>query len=105
MQVTSLLSQAGPDLPASESPPRLRLAMAVFGGVLLLNSYLAEWLLGVSPAVASASALAGALLPADGVIRSGQAALNEASVTGESLPVDKGDGDPGFAGKGSVPES
>lgn len=37
-------------------------------------------------------------LPADGCIRAGRATLNEASITGESLPVDKGEGEMVFAG-------
>ncbi len=37
-------------------------------------------------------------VPADGVIRTGASSLNEASVTGESLPVDKDSGDMVFAG-------
>jgi Cd2+/Zn2+-exporting ATPase len=40
----------------------------------------------------------GHVLPADGVIRAGQAALNEASITGESLPADKSKGGELFAG-------
>ncbi len=37
-------------------------------------------------------------VPCDGVILSGASALDERSITGESLPVDKGDGDGVFAG-------
>ncbi len=37
-------------------------------------------------------------IAADGVIVSGQGSLNQANITGESLPVDKGAGDPVFAG-------
>lgn len=37
-------------------------------------------------------------LPADGIIRSGRTALNEATITGESLPVDKAEGQEVFAG-------
>ena len=37
-------------------------------------------------------------VPADGVIRRGQSALNQATITGESLPIDKGQGDEVFAG-------
>ena len=37
-------------------------------------------------------------LATDGVIRSGASSLDESPVTGESVPVDKGPGDPVFAG-------
>jgi Cd2+/Zn2+-exporting ATPase len=37
-------------------------------------------------------------IAADGVIVSGQASINQANITGESLPVDKAAGDPVFAG-------
>jgi len=37
-------------------------------------------------------------VPADGVIRKGETTLNQASVTGESLPVDRRPGDQVFAG-------
>ena len=40
----------------------------------------------------------GEALPTDGVIRSGQGTLNEAPVTGESVPVEKGEGHEVFAG-------
>jgi Cd2+/Zn2+-exporting ATPase len=39
----------------------------------------------------------GDALPADGRMRAGRSALNEASITGESLPVDKGVGESVFA--------
>lgn len=42
--------------------------------------------------------LAGAILPADGIITLGQASLNEAMLTGEQLPLLKQAGDPVFAG-------
>ncbi len=42
--------------------------------------------------------LAGATLPADGIITLGQASLNEAMLTGEQLPLLKQAGDPVFAG-------
>jgi Cd2+/Zn2+-exporting ATPase len=40
----------------------------------------------------------GERVPMDGEIVEGQSAINQAPVTGESLPVDKGQGDPVFAG-------
>lgn len=40
----------------------------------------------------------GMRLPVDGVIASGESAVNQAPVTGESVPVDKGSGDKVFAG-------
>ena len=40
----------------------------------------------------------GARVPLDGVITAGNTAINQAPVTGESIPVDKAPGDPVFAG-------
>jgi Cd2+/Zn2+-exporting ATPase len=40
----------------------------------------------------------GERVPLDGVVRSGSSAINQASLTGESLPVEKAGGDPVFAG-------
>lgn len=37
-------------------------------------------------------------VPADGVIQTGQGSINQANITGESLPVDKSPGDQVFAG-------
>lgn len=42
--------------------------------------------------------LPGETVPVDGVIRSGQTSVNQAVMTGESLPVDKGPGDEVFSG-------
>lgn len=43
----------------------------------------------------------GEQIPVDGVIVRGAAAVNQASLTGESLPVEKGLGDPVYAGSAS----
>jgi len=40
----------------------------------------------------------GERIPVDGIVLSGHAAVNQASLTGESMPVDKGPGDSGFVG-------
>lgn len=42
--------------------------------------------------------LAGDNISADGIIEKGTATINEASITGESIPVEKRQGDPVFAG-------
>jgi P-type Cu2+ transporter len=40
----------------------------------------------------------GAGIPADGVVKGGRSSVNESMITGESVPVDKGDGDRVIAG-------
>ena len=42
--------------------------------------------------------LPGETVPVDGVIRSGETSINQAVMTGESMPVDKGPGDPVSSG-------
>ena len=42
--------------------------------------------------------LPGETIPVDGTVRSGSTSVNQAVMTGESLPVDKGPGDPVFSG-------
>lgn len=42
--------------------------------------------------------LPGETIPVDGIIRAGQTSVNQAVMTGESLPVDKGPGDPVSSG-------
>ena len=42
--------------------------------------------------------LPGETVPVDGVVRTGQTAIDQAAMTGESLPVDKGPGDPVSSG-------
>ncbi|AKJ64806.1 Zinc-transporting ATPase [Kiritimatiella glycovorans] len=44
----------------------------------------------------------GELVPGDGIIVAGRSTLNEATITGESLPVEKGEGDSIFAGTVNV---
>lgn len=40
----------------------------------------------------------GATVPVDGVVRTGVATINESSITGESIPAEKGEGDQVYAG-------
>ena len=40
----------------------------------------------------------GARIPLDGLVTAGRSTVNQAPITGESLPVDKSEGDPVFAG-------
>ncbi len=60
-----------------------------------------DWVLtpvGNVPLEASVRVKPGERVPLDGVITQGQSAINQAPITGESLPVDKSPGDAVFAG-------
>ncbi|QDV92145.1 putative cadmium-transporting ATPase [Phycisphaerae bacterium RAS2] len=46
--------------------------------------------------------LPGDNVPADGVVVSGESTINQANITGESLPVDKHPGDPVFSGTSNL---
>jgi len=46
--------------------------------------------------------LPGENIPADGLVRNGQSTVNQANITGESLPVDKAIGDEVFSGTNNV---
>jgi len=50
---------------------------------------------GVGAIIAVASGMS---VPLDGVVKTGESAVNQAPITGESVPVDKRAGDPVFAG-------
>lgn len=50
------------------------------------------------PAGATVLVKAGARVPVDGVVLAGTGAVNEAAITGESLPAEKADGDAVYAG-------
>lgn len=82
-------------------------AKAAVEGLIRLTPNEAHRLRGGAEENVPASALArgdrilvrpGENVPADGVIRRGETTLNQASITGESLPVDRREGEPVFAG-------
>ena len=60
-----------------------------------------DWLLAAAADVALDAVVRvkpGARIPLDGVVVDGNSAVNQAPVTGESMPIDKAVGDPVFAG-------
>ena len=89
-----------------ESRARARLADAVQGLVQLAPAVAHELVDGQPRDVEATALVAGAMvavrpgerLPADGTIVEGRSALDESMLTGESLPVDKSEGSPVYAG-------
>ena len=67
----------------------------------LMRAANGAWVLtpvGQVPLEATVRIKPGERVPLDGIVIKGNGAINQAPITGESLPVDKGPGDPVFAG-------